>query len=106
MKITKTKKTVIEDIDVQPGSYFFQDENAMYSKLVLGESEDDYSKFTLEILTNFSDVWGIRFREDGAWDESDLPYGFRQFILGVGGKKIEKEEYYKERAEILEKLNV
>ena len=104
MKITKTKEVVTEDIELLPGVYYYEDEDVVSHKFTLKESEEGYQGFILETLHFFSNKLGIIIREDGAWDEEGLPYSFKQFILGISGKKIEKEEYYKERTEIIEKL--
>ncbi len=104
MKITKTEKVVKEEIDVQPGTYYFEDGELTSRKFVLYEPEDNYSEFDLESLYSRFNTIGIERKEDGAWDENDLPYSFKQFILGIAGKKIGKEEYYKERQQILDKL--
>jgi hypothetical protein len=104
MKITKTKKVVEEDIEVQPGTYYFEDEYMVFQKFTLKEMEDDYYDYIQETLHCSHELNGIKVYEHGAWDENDLPYVFKQFILGIAGKKIEKEEYYKERTEILDKL--
>lgn len=104
MKIVKLKEVVTEEIELKVGTYYFEDENIVSHKFTLSEPEDEYSDYTLEILQGFSNVTGIRIKEGGAWDEEDLPYAFKQFILGVAGKEITKEEYDKERQEILDKL--
>jgi len=105
MLVTKTKKVITEEIEVIPGTYYFEDENITAYKFTLEEVEDGYSNFTLEMLMSFSGLTGIRIKEDGAWDENDLPHVFKEFILGISGKKIEKEDYYTERKQILDKLN-
>lgn len=105
MKITKTKEVATEEIEVKAGTYYFEDENVVAYKFILMEEEENYSEYILETLHSFSNRLGIIIREDGTWDEVGLPYVFKQFILGIAGTKIEKEEYYKERQEILDKLN-
>lgn len=107
MKITKTKEVITEDIDVQPGTYYFECGSHIARKFTLFEKEDDsLQEFVFETLYGFSNRTGINMLEDNAWDENDLPYDFKQFILGIAGKKIEKEQYYKERTEILNKLKL
>ena len=66
--------------------------------------EEGYQDFILESLYSYSNKVGIIIREDDAWDETDLPYSFREFILGKSGKEITEEEYEKERKEIIKKL--
>lgn len=104
MKITKTKEVVTEEVEIKSGTYYLEYENIISHKFILNDPEEDYSEYVLETLYNFSNKIGIFIKKDGAWDEEDLPYVLKQFILGISGKKIEKEDYYKEREEIKQKL--
>jgi len=104
MKITKTKEIITEEVQIKTGTYYFEDENIIAYKFVLHEPEEDYSEYELETLQSYANLNSIKIKEDGAWDENDLPYVFKQFILGISGKEILKEDYYKERQQILEKL--
>lgn len=106
MKVTKTKKVVIENIEVSTGTYYFECDSHIARKFTLFEKVDESQEFIFETLFNFSNKTGINMLEDTAWDENDLPYDFKQLILGIAGKKIEKEEYYKERQQILHKLKL
>ncbi len=103
MKITKTKEVVTEDIEIKAGIYYFEDDDLVVYKFVLEETEDDYTNYMLEIVQNFSNIYSLTIKKDGAWDEEGLPWRAKQFFLG-GTKKIEKEQYYKERTELLERL--
>jgi hypothetical protein len=104
MKITKTKEVVTEDLEIIPGEYYFEDEYKVIHKFILKEADDDCSDYIQETLHKSHQLNGIRVHNSYAFDENDLPYAFKQFILGISGKKIEKEDYYKERKQILEKL--
>ena len=104
MKLTKKKEVVTEEIELLTGTYYYEDEDVVSHKFTLKESEEGYQDFILETLHFFSNKLGIIIREDGAWDEEGLPYSFKQFILGEAGKEITKEDFEKERQEILEKL--
>lgn len=105
MKITKTKQIVTEEIEVSPGTYYFEDEDLITYKMVLQkQGDDEYSDYKLEIVKNFGNVFGITFRDD-CMDKDSVPYQFKNLILGISGKKIEKEEFYKERTEVLNKLS-
>lgn len=104
MKLTKKKEVVTEEIELLPGTYYYEDEDVVSHKFTLKESEKGYQDFILETLYFFSNKLGIIIREDGTWDEEGLPYSFKQFILGEAGKEITKEDFEKERQEILEKL--
>ena len=93
-----------EEIDVQPGTYYFEDEYVSSNKFTLMHIEDGYQDFTLETLYFQSNKFGVIIREDGAWDEEDLPYNFKQFILGEAGKDITKEEFEKEKQEVINRI--
>jgi len=100
MKIIKTKEVVKEEIEVLDGVYYFE-KDLICNKIKLEDGE-----FTMETLLNFSSPLGIKVVEDYVEEDGyNLPYAFKQFILGESGKKIEKEEYYKEREDILKRLN-
>ena len=105
MKLTKKKEVVIEEIELLSGTYYYEDEDVVSHKFTLKEMEDDYSDYIQETLHCSHELNGIKVYEHGAWDENDLPHVFKEFILGISGKKIEKEDYYTERKQILDKLN-
>jgi len=105
MKITKTKEVATEQIEILAGTYYFEDEDIVAYKFILTEPDDNYSDYTLETLHSFSNKVGIVIRKDGTWDEDGLPYVFKQFILGISGKKIEKEEFDLEKQDILNRIN-
>jgi len=102
MKITKKKEVVTEEIELLPGTYYFECYEGSYHKIVL--EEDEGFDYVLESIENYASPYGIRVRKDFIVDQEELPYKFEAFILGKSGKKIEKEEFEKERQEILEKL--
>ena len=104
MKLTKKKEVITEEIELLSGTYYYEDEDVVSHKFTLKESEDGYYEYVLEILHYFSNKLGIIIREDGTWDEEGLPYSFKQFILGEAGKEITKEEFEKEREDILKNL--
>jgi hypothetical protein len=104
MKITKTKEIVTEEIEIKAGTYYFEDEDIISHKFILNEPDDDYTEYSVETLRSSYNNYGIRIVEEGAWDSDQLPYTFKQFILGVGGKEITEEEFNKEKQEILKKL--
>lgn len=103
MKITKSKEVVTEEIEINAGIYYFEDSDLTSHKIIMEEEEDGYTYYVLETLYNFGNIFGIRVRQD-SMDSKNIPYVFKQFILGISGKKIEKEDYYKEREEIKQKL--
>jgi hypothetical protein len=104
MKITKTKEVITEEIEVEIGTYYFEDESLFTYKIEIKDSEeDDYCDYIMEIVSNFSNICGIRIKDDFCNSEN-VPYEFRQFILGIAGKKITKEEFEKEKQEVLKRL--
>ena len=103
MKITKTKEVVTEELEVQPGEYYFEIELRSY-KMIVGETDEwNYTKYKMETLNNFSNFYSIVIHDDEL-TYSDVPYAFKQFILGEAGRKITKEEYEKEREETLKRI--
>lgn len=104
MKITKQKEVITEEIEVSPGEYYFKCDNDIYYKMVLEEDEDGIY-YNQEAVENFYDVWAIRVRKDSIiFGEEELPYKFSAFIRGISGRKIEKEDYDKEREEVIKRL--
>jgi hypothetical protein len=104
MKLAKKKEVVTEEIEVKAGLYYFEDSDVISHKFILKEEEENYTEYILETLHSFSNRIGIIIKEDGAWEAEELPYVFQKFILGISGKKIEKEDFDKEKQEILNKL--
>jgi hypothetical protein len=106
MKITKTKEVVTEEIEVKPGEYYFEDSDSRTFKMVFGETDKDgYTKYKLETLNNFGNIYSVRVYDDECSSE-DVPYDFKQFILGEAGKKITKEEFEYEKQDILKRLSL
>lgn len=104
MKIVKTKEVITKEIEVKPGTYYFEDSDLISYKMVMEETDNlGYSDYSMEILKNFGNIFGINVKK-GWMNSDDVPYVFKQFVLGISGKKIEKEEYYKEREEVKQKL--
>ena len=105
MKITKTKKVITEEIELKPGEYYFICNDGMYYKTIITQQCGAlFIDFEYEQVENFSDAWSIRARKDFTYDEDELPYKFSAYIREVGGKKITKEEFEKQRHEVLNKL--
>lgn len=103
MKITKTKEVVTEEIEVQQGEYYF-DIQARSHKMTVGETDEDgYTKYKMETLNNFGNIYSIRVYDDECNSE-EVPYDFKQFILGEAGKKITKEEFDFEKQDILKRI--
>lgn len=103
MKIIKKKEVIIEEIEVLPGEYYFDIQSRCY-KMFLGETDEDgYAKYKLETLNNFGNIYSIRVYDDECVSE-DVPFEFKQFILGEAGKKIEKEEFDLEKQDILKRI--
>lgn len=103
MKIIKKKEVVTEQIEVQPGTYYFEIQLRSY-KMTFGDTDKDgYTKYKIETLNNFGNVYSIKVYEDECTTE-DVPYFFKQFILGEEGRKITKEEFEEEKEDILKRI--
>lgn len=103
MKITKKKEIISEEVQVIPGTYYFENDLIVY-KMEIGEPKDGWSEFRQEKVVSFSDKFGISVEQDDLYSEDDIPYYFKQFYLGIQGKKIEKEEFYKEKEDVLKRI--
>jgi len=103
MKITKTKEVVTEEIEVKAGIYYFDIQLRSYKMIIEETDEDGYTKYKMETLNNFGNNYSIKIYEDECTSENP-PYEFKQFYLGEAGRKIEKEEFDKERQEILKRI--
>jgi hypothetical protein len=103
MKLTKTKEVVTEEIEVSPGTYYF--EIALRcNKMVIEETDEDgYTKYKMETLNNFGNIYSIRVYDDECTSE-EIPYEFKQFILGETGREITEEDYIEERRDVISRL--
>lgn len=105
MKITIKKEVVAEELEIEAGTYYFKCTEGEFHKMELGETDnEDITNYRCTYVSNFSDVFGIKVREDYTYDEQDLPYKFSAFIRGISGQKITKEEFEQQREEVLKKL--
>lgn len=103
MKIIKTKQVIKEEIEVESGTYYFDIQARSY-KITLAETDKDgYTKYKMETLNNFGNIYSIRVYDDECNSE-EIPYDFKQFILGEFGKKITKEEFDFEKQDILKRM--
>lgn len=106
MKVVKKKEIVSEEIDVQSGTYYFECHEGASHKIVLDDYENVQEiEYYLESVENYRSPFGIRVRTDIIYDGEEFPYKFSAFIRGISGKEITKEEFKKEKQEVLEKLN-
>lgn len=104
MKITKKKEIVVEEVEVQIGTYYFECHEGILHKIVLEQESDDSIEYIMESVENYNSPYGIRVREDYALEEDGLPYKFSAFLLGISGKKVEKGEYDTERENVIKRL--
>lgn len=104
MKIIKTKEVVTEEITVEKGTYYFDIQSRCYKMEINETDEDGYTKYKMETLNNFGNIYSIRVYDDECTSE-DIPYDFKQFYLGEAGRKIEKEEFDLEKQDILNRIN-
>ena len=102
MKIAKKKEVVTEEIELLPGTYYFECYEGNYHKIVL--EEDEGYDYILESVENYASPYGIRVRKDFIVDQEELPYKFLAFILGTSGKKLKKEEFEEQKKQVIERL--
>ena len=105
MKITKKKEVVTEEIEIKAGTYYFKCQDNEFHKMELGETDDNgVTNYKCTYVSNFSDIFSIKIREDYTFDEEHLPYKFSAFIREISGKKIEKEEFEQQKQEVISRL--
>lgn len=104
MKIIKAKEVVTEEIEVKIGTYYFDIQARSYKMTIEKTNEEGYTKYKLETLNNFGNIYSIRIYDDECTSEN-IPYEFKQFYLGETGRKIEKKEFDLERQDILNRIN-
>lgn len=104
MKVTKKKEVVTEEIDLQPGTYYFECSEGSLHKMVLTEYDDEGLDYFYETVDSWGSPYGIRVRKDVIFNEEELPYKFSAFIREISGKKIGKEEYDTEKEETLKRI--
>lgn len=100
MKITKTKEIekVTEELTVDPGTYYFEDEHHFY-KISFTEDEDGWADYQIEKLKNYSNIKMIQQFIDVS---ESLPYVAEQAFLDA--KKISEKEYKTERENLMKYL--
>lgn len=100
MKITKTKEVekVTEEITVEPGTYYFEDDHYFY-KICFKEDEDGWADYNIEKLKNYSNVKTIQQFIDVS---ESLPWVAEQAFLDA--KKIGEKEYNTERENLIKYL--
>jgi hypothetical protein len=105
MKINKETKVIAEEVEFEAGAYYWEDNQLNFYKISVNENEDfeNYVNFKMERLTLSGNIWGIRVEEDYD-DMENLPYAFKEFIIGGQKRKITEEEFNKEKQEILNRI--
>lgn len=106
MKLTQKKEIVVEEIDIKPGTYYFECFEGVYHKMILTVYEEEGLDYFLEEVYNFGSPYGIRVKKDTIFDAEELPYKFQGFLRKISGKKITKEEFEKEREDVLKRLEI
>ena len=105
MKITKTKEVVKEYKEIQKGSYFFTCQEGILHKFMLSEEDEDgIYEYFYETLNNYNNQYWIKVKKDFITDAEELPYKVSAFFRDVSGKVITRDEYNKEREEVLKRL--
>ena len=100
MKIIKKSEVVIDEVDLELGTYYFEYENGNYNKMILEYYDGEGVSYFLETVENYHYTYGIRIRQDFAFCFEDLPYKFSAFIREVSGKKINKEKFELEKQQL------
>jgi len=106
MKITKETKVIEEEVEFKAGTYFWTDNNLILYKIEILDYEqwrEEWVKFKMYALFNFANNYGIKILDDDGAIE-DIPYAFKQFILGGRKREITEEKFEKEKQEILKRL--
>lgn len=104
MKITKTKQVEVEEVEIQDGIYYFIDMNGTFNKYTIMQEEEGITDYFEEQVINNNKNYSIKFREGYTCEEDDVPYYLKIFILGISGKKIEKEEFEQQKQEVIKRL--
>lgn len=101
--ITKEIQTVTEQVEVKEGVFYFNIDYISYKAII--SFDEDAIDYKLEILTDFSDNFRIRRKEDYVFLGDDLPYEIKLFIREDKSVEIITEEWYNiVRKEILKRL--
>lgn len=103
MKIIKKKEVVSEEVEVIPGIYYFQNDLIDY-KIVIYDQQEGYSPYWFEKVVGFGNQFGISINTDSLYSEEEIPYYFKQFYLGIEGKKIEEKEFNEVKEEVLKRI--
>ena len=104
MKIIKKKEVVIEEVEVQIGTYYFECHEGIFHKIMLEQESDDSIEYIMESVENYNSPYGIIVREDYALEGDDFPYKFSAFLLWISGKKIKKQEFEQQKQEVINRL--
>ena len=104
MKIEKTKEVVTEEIDVQPGTYYFECQEGILHKMILTDYGEEGLDYFLESVEQWGSPYGIRVRKDSVFNGEEFPYKFSAFIREISGKKITKRDFDKVKQQVLKRL--
>lgn len=100
-----SKVQIIEkEIEVKEGTYYFEDDNLVVYKFSFTEDEHTYMDYKFEEVKNFSNIYGITFKEDWSDGISNLPYKVEQYLLKKEGKEITEQAFNSEKEEVISKL--
>jgi hypothetical protein len=90
---------------VNQGTYYFEIDLRSH-KMVINETDEyGYTKYKMETINNFSNIYSIGVYEDERISE-EIPYYFKQFILGEAGREITEEDYIEERRDVISRLGI
>lgn len=104
MIIVNKVKVVEEEIEIEEGTYYFEDDNLVVYKFSFTEDEHTYMDYKFEEVKNFSNVYSITFKEDWSDGIGNLPYKVEQYLLKKEGKEITEQEFNTEKEEVISKL--
>lgn len=104
MKIVKNKKveTIIEEINIEQGTYYFSDDdNSIFYKVEFEEDIDGYITYDVVEVVNHYHKKSITVHSDGIW--YGLPSRYENLFIN-GAKKTERESFNRIKLEVLDKL--
>lgn len=103
IKLVKEKEVIKEEVEVNFGTYYFEDD-ADYCKIELSDLEDGYVKHRLTRVQDYSNLYGVRVYEGESELGEDVPYAFKKFIFGAKEKEITEQEYEQLKQEVINRI--
>lgn len=84
-------------------SHYFIDNDNRKGVFRVGGWQDSWERYEITDYKGY-DAYGLRIRKDIIFYDGDLPYTFSVFILEKSGEEIDKEEFERQKQEVINRI--